>query len=154
VVSEHGLGIEGDAGEALDAEARAQYRSRLADLEEDINEAEAHNDPERASRARREREILLSELGAAVGLGGHARRVLDPAERAPKAVTGRIRDAKNVSRPRTPSWGDTYAGRSARAASASTSRRQQRRGGCRAADLEAVVSDLPTGGSTPPDALD
>jgi hypothetical protein len=95
VVSELGLGIEGDAGEALDAEARAQYRSRLADLEEDINEAEAHNDPERASRARNEREFLLSELGAAVGLGGHALRVLDPAERARNAVTGRIRDAIN-----------------------------------------------------------
>ena len=53
----------------------------------------AVNDPERASRAREEREFILAELGAAVGLGGRVRRVLDPAERARKAVTGRIRDA-------------------------------------------------------------
>ncbi len=92
-VGELELGVEGDVGEALDAEARAQYRTRLFDLEEEIADAEANNDPERASRARDEREFLLGELGTAVGLGGHARRMLDPAERARKAVTGRIRDA-------------------------------------------------------------
>jgi non-specific serine/threonine protein kinase len=92
-LGELGLGVEGDGGEALDAEARAQYRARLSDLEEDIAEAEADNDPERTSRAREEREFLLAELRAAVGLGGRSRRVLDPAERARKAVTGRIRDA-------------------------------------------------------------
>ena len=88
-----GLGVEGDIGEALDTEARAQYRTRISDLEEEINESEAINDPVRASRAREEREFILAELGAAVGLGGRVRRVLDPAERARKAVTGRIRDA-------------------------------------------------------------
>lgn len=87
------LGVEGDAGEALDATARAEYRFRLLDLEEEIDEADANNDPERASGAREEREFLLGELRAAVGLGGRARRVLDPAERARKAITGRIRDA-------------------------------------------------------------
>jgi pSer/pThr/pTyr-binding forkhead associated (FHA) protein len=92
-VGELGLGVEGDVGEALDAEARTQYRARLSDLEEEIASAEADNDPERASRAREEREFVLGELGAAVGLGGRSRRVLDPAERARKAVTGRIRDA-------------------------------------------------------------
>ena len=92
-VAELGLGIEGDAGEALDTEARSQYRARLADLDDEISDADASNDPERASRAREEREFLLSELGAAFGLGGRARRLLDPAERARKAVTGRIRDA-------------------------------------------------------------
>ncbi len=87
------LGVEGDAGEMLDAKARAEYRARLLDLEEEIDEADALNDPVRASRARDEREFVLAELRAAVGLGGRARRVLDPAERARKAVTGRIRDA-------------------------------------------------------------
>ena len=87
------LGVESDGGEALDAKARAEYRARLMDLEEEIDEADAQNDPVRASRARDEREFVLGELRAAVGLGGRARRVLDPAERARKAVTGRIRDA-------------------------------------------------------------
>jgi len=88
-----GMGVEADAGEALDAEARKQYRSRLADLEEEISEAEANNDLERAGQAREEREFLLAELGAAVGLSGRPRRVLDPAERARKAVTWRIHEA-------------------------------------------------------------
>ncbi len=88
-----GFGTEANAGEALDAEARAQYRARLADLAEEIADAEADNDPERASRARAEHDFLLAELAAAVGLGGRSRLVLDPAERARKAVTGRIRDA-------------------------------------------------------------
>jgi adenylate cyclase len=92
-VADLALGVEADAGEALDAEARAQYRSRLADLEAEISEAEANDDPERASRAREEREFLLAELGAAVGLGGRPRRLLDPAERARKAVTERVNEA-------------------------------------------------------------
>ncbi len=94
-ITDLGLGVEADAGEALDAEARAQYRSRLADLEGEISEAEANNDSERASRAREEREFLIAELGAAVGLGGRPRRLLDPSERARKAVTWRVREAIN-----------------------------------------------------------
>ena len=77
-VGQLGLGVESDLGEALDPEARAEYRARLSDLEEEVSEANANNDPERASRAREEREFLLAELGAAVGLGGRVRRVLDP----------------------------------------------------------------------------
>jgi hypothetical protein len=92
-IADLGLGVETDAGNALDAEARTQYRSRLADLEEEISEAETNNDAERASRGREEREFLLAELGAAMGLGGRSRRLLDPAERARKAVTGRIHEA-------------------------------------------------------------
>jgi adenylate cyclase len=92
-IADLGLALEADAGEALDAQARSQYRSRFADLEEEISEAEANNDPERASRAREEREFLLAELGAAVGLGGRPRRLLDPAERARKAVTWRVHEA-------------------------------------------------------------
>lgn len=93
VREEHGVGVETDAGPALDAEARRQYAERLADLEADVEMAEAANDPERAFRARQERDFIVDELKAAVGLGGRDRRVLDPAERARKAVTARIRDA-------------------------------------------------------------
>jgi predicted ATPase len=94
-LAEPGFGREGDAGPLLDAEARQQYRHRLATLEGEIADAEAANDPARAARARQEREFLLAELSAAVGLGGRRRAALDPAERARKAVTGRIRDAIN-----------------------------------------------------------
>jgi tetratricopeptide (TPR) repeat protein len=92
-ISGLGLRVESHAGEALDAEARAQYQARLADLEEEIAAAEADNDGEWASRSRTERDFLLTELAAAVGLGGRPRRVLDPAERARKAVTWRVHDA-------------------------------------------------------------
>ncbi len=86
---------EADTGEVLDAGARAQYRARLVELEGDITEADAANDQERASRARTERDFLVSELRAAVGLGGRPRRGQDPAERARKAVTWRVRQSIN-----------------------------------------------------------
>ena len=86
------LSAERDAGEVLDERARAEYRQRLIDLEAEVADAETSNDPERASRARQEREFIIDELGAAVGLMGKSRRALDPAERARKAVTWRLRD--------------------------------------------------------------
>ncbi len=80
------------ADEVLDETARRQIRRRLADLDEEIAEADAWADPERASRARAERDALVSEVTAAAGLAGRARRLGDQDERARKAVTGRIRD--------------------------------------------------------------
>ena len=66
--------------------------ARLADLDEDIAEAESWNDPERAARARAERDALLHELAAAAGPAGQPRLLGDQSERARKAVTARIRD--------------------------------------------------------------
>jgi len=80
------------ADEVLDETARQQIRRRLADLDEEIAEADAWADPERASRARAERDALVSEVTAATGLAGRARRLGDQDERARKAVTARIRD--------------------------------------------------------------
>ncbi len=91
--AERGLHPETSVGELLDAEARAQYRARLVELEADISDADRCNDPHRASRAREERAVLLDQLGVAVGLAGRPRVALDPAERARKAVTWRVRDA-------------------------------------------------------------
>ncbi len=80
------------ADEVLDATARRQIRDRLASLGEDIAEAESWNDPERAARARAERDALLRELAAAAGPAGQPRLLGDQSERARKAVTARIRD--------------------------------------------------------------
>jgi hypothetical protein len=88
-----GLHVEQGSGELLDAEARRQYRERLAELADEYQEAERCHDPERASRAREEKEFILHELGSCLGLGGRARRVSDPVERARKAVSWRVRDA-------------------------------------------------------------
>lgn len=83
----------GDAGEALDEEARDNYRARLEDLREELAEAESFGDGTRAARARAEMEFLGAELGRAVGLGGRARRTGSAAERARIAVQRRIKNA-------------------------------------------------------------
>ncbi len=80
-----------DLGEILDARARAEYRRRLAELEDELDDAELCADLGRAERARVERDFLSAELASALGLGGRPRRAGDPVERARKAVTGRIR---------------------------------------------------------------
>jgi hypothetical protein len=77
----------GDAGVALDTQAKAEYRARLEDLRADIEEAEAFNDPERAARAREEMDFIAQELSSAVGLGGRDRRAASAAERARVNVT-------------------------------------------------------------------
>lgn len=85
------LSRAGDLGDMLDAQARAEYRRRLAELEEDLADAERCADLGRAEKARAERDFIATELAAALGLGGRPRRTGDPAERARKAVAGRIR---------------------------------------------------------------
>ncbi|RMH78191.1 MAG: hypothetical protein D6683_07900, partial [Actinomyces sp.] len=78
----------------LDRRALAAYRSRLADIDAEIDEADRHADLERSARLAHEREALLAEIRRATGLGGRARpSASDPAERARKAVSARIRDA-------------------------------------------------------------
>ena len=79
--------------DVLDDRARNAYRRRLEELDADINEAQESADTGREARARDERDFLLAELTAAVGLGGRHRRMGDEVERARKAVTMRIRHA-------------------------------------------------------------
>jgi hypothetical protein len=83
----------GDAGALLDATAKAAYRARLTELGAELEEAEAGNDPARATRARAERDFLVAELARAVGLGGRDRRAASHAERARLNVTRAIRAA-------------------------------------------------------------
>jgi tetratricopeptide (TPR) repeat protein len=85
--------LESNLGPVLDRRAAAEYRRRLAELEQTLEEAESDADLDRATRLRLEREAITLELSAAFGLGGRARRPPDSAERARKAVSGRIRDA-------------------------------------------------------------
>ena len=81
---------------ALDRRALAAYRARLRDLDEDIAEAEANHDLERATRAHLERDALTSELTRSVGRGGRPRRLGDDTEKARKTVTARIHRALRV----------------------------------------------------------
>jgi AAA ATPase domain len=88
------LRADAEAGGAwLDAEAKQAYRARLAQLDDDLAEAERFNDVERASRAREERELIGRELARAVGLGGRDRPAGSAAERARVNTTRAIRGA-------------------------------------------------------------
>ncbi|MDO8365033.1 MAG: hypothetical protein Q7V88_19240 [Actinomycetota bacterium] len=83
-----------DAGlPVLDDEARAAYRRRLAEVDEDIEEAMRANDLGRVELAQRDREYLIAELSRAVGLGGRPRSVGGTAERARTSVTRSLRYA-------------------------------------------------------------
>lgn len=79
----------------LDDQARAAYRRRLAEVDDDIAEAVANNDPVRAELAQRDRDFLVAELSRAVGLGGRIRLDGSDAERARTAVFRSIRYAIN-----------------------------------------------------------
>ena len=82
-----------DTGPLLDAHAKVEYGRRLADLREELEDAERLNDPDRAARARHERDCIAEQLAAAVGLGGRDRKTGLQAERARSAVTKRIKDS-------------------------------------------------------------
>ncbi|MGH8982570.1 MAG: transcriptional regulator, partial [Acidimicrobiia bacterium] len=83
----------GDAGEILDARAKDAYRRRLAEIEDDIEQARTIGDTERAAQADAERDFLVRELSRAVGLGGRDRRAASASERARVAVTRAVRQA-------------------------------------------------------------
>jgi hypothetical protein len=83
----------GDAGTMLDSRAKAAYKARLDELQEELDEAERFNDPVRAARAAQERDFLVGELARSVGLGGRDRRAASHAERARLNVTRAIRAA-------------------------------------------------------------
>ncbi|MBV8984313.1 MAG: hypothetical protein JO248_07720 [Acidimicrobiia bacterium] len=89
-----GMAAEAAGADAvLDERARREFQQRLADLDADLADAEAANDLGRVGRIKDERDAIAHELAAALGLGGRARTLGDPAERARKAVSARIRDA-------------------------------------------------------------
>jgi hypothetical protein len=83
----------GDAGEILDTRAKNAYRRRLAEIDDDIEQARATGDTERAAQADAEHDFLIRELSRAVGLGGRDRRAASASERARAAVTRAVRQA-------------------------------------------------------------
>jgi hypothetical protein len=83
----------GDAGELLDATAKAAYKARLDELAAEMEEADRCYDAGRAARAGAERDFLVGELARAVGLGGRDRWAASHAERARLNVTRAIRAA-------------------------------------------------------------
>jgi hypothetical protein len=79
----------GAAQQVLDAEAIAEYRNRLKQLDVEIEE----RDPDQSSQARAERDWLLAQLSSAAGFAGRTRAFPDQPERARVAVGKAIRRA-------------------------------------------------------------
>jgi len=83
----------GDAGAMLDAQSKAEYRRRLVELREELEQAKQRGDIERAETAEDEIDALKRELSRAVGLGGRERRAASASERARLSVTRAIKSA-------------------------------------------------------------
>jgi DNA polymerase III delta prime subunit len=87
------VGGAGDSGEMLDSRAKEDYRRRLRDLAEDLEEQRALGNEERAEGIEAERDSIIRELSRAVGLGGRDRRAGSATERARLNVTRAIKTA-------------------------------------------------------------
>lgn len=82
--------LSGTRDAVLDDAAIAAYRARIRYLTEDEDDADAAGDAARSLRARAEREAIVDQLSADLGLGGASRTAPDWVERARKAVRRRI----------------------------------------------------------------
>jgi hypothetical protein len=108
------VGGLGDAGELLDAQAKAAYKARLGELREELEEAKEFGQVERAAKVEGEIDALGAELSRGIGLGGRHRRAASATERARqrakkniKTAIGRIarhdpveRSSRNTAAPR------------------------------------------------------
>lgn len=83
----------GDAGPLLDGRSRDAYRRRVALLNDEVEDALAVEDDERAAAAQKELDALVAELARAFGLGGRERMASSVAEKARLNVTRAIRTA-------------------------------------------------------------
>src|SRR5690242_608269 len=81
------------ADPVLDDQAKAVYKTRLATLATEIDDAEDIGHAARAEPLRSEPDALVRELAAGAGLGGRDRKLGDETERARKTVSARVRDA-------------------------------------------------------------
>jgi hypothetical protein len=96
-------------GPLLDSTAKAAYRERVADLQDEIDDASRDHDSVRGERARIELDALTDQLAAAVGLGGRDRPTGALAERARVNVTRVVRDAIAQIAQHEPSLGHHFS---------------------------------------------
>jgi hypothetical protein len=97
VLAESGL------GEVIDRQALSAYRQRLADVQEELREAQEWADAGRVVVLTSERDALIDEIGAATGLRGRLRVSGSSGERArvavQKAITAAIERIATVDEP-------------------------------------------------------
>jgi hypothetical protein len=95
----------GDAGAALDHQAKVDYRLRLRELRQEFEEAERFNDLGRKDRLRAEIDFLTAELTADRGHRHASRKAASHVERARLAVSKRIRSSLDEIRKANPALG-------------------------------------------------
>ncbi len=89
-----GIAAAGNNDTLVDLQALRAYRTRLAELDADLDRAGDDADLGRIETLEHERDQVLAEIRRTTGIGGRLRpNTNDPAERARKAVSARIRDA-------------------------------------------------------------
>jgi hypothetical protein len=82
----------GSSGHLLDDETFVKYKRRYTELEEELEEAENHNDLGRVAKLKSERDALGMELARAYGLAGRKRERTD-VERVRKSVSMAVKRA-------------------------------------------------------------
>ena len=93
VRAERGAAGEQPGLPVIDAQARASYKRRLAEIQEDIEDARVTGDLARIEQTERDRDFLIAELRRAAGLGGRLRTTGSDVERARTSVTRSIKYA-------------------------------------------------------------
>jgi len=68
------VGRPSDTGEMLDVQAKRDYKRRLVELRERLEDAQEVGNSERAAEIESEMDFLAREISRAVGLGGRDRR--------------------------------------------------------------------------------
>jgi hypothetical protein len=89
----------------LDAKAKAEYRRRLHELGEELEESGRLNDLGRKERLGEEIEVVTAELTAAIGRGGRDRKVGSHLDRARWMVSKRIRSSLSQIQRANPALG-------------------------------------------------
>jgi len=93
----------------LDAQAKAEYKRRINDLRDELEEAERVDDAQRKTEIQNELEAICNHLAYAVGLRGRDRKTCSDAERARSAVTKCIKKAIRKIGEAIPSLGYHFA---------------------------------------------
>ncbi|HYL57413.1 MAG TPA: AAA family ATPase, partial [Candidatus Acidoferrales bacterium] len=99
-------GLTGDAGEMLDAQAKHEYKRRLDELKEKLEDQRERGNHERADQIETEIEFVHHELERSMGRGGRDRRTGSNAERARLNVTRAIRAALEKITEQQPALGE------------------------------------------------
>ncbi len=86
-------GLTGDAGEMLDAQAKREYKRRLHELSETLEDQRERGNHQRADQLQTEIDFLEHEIERSIGRGGRDRRTGSNAERARLNVTRAIKAA-------------------------------------------------------------